>query len=225
MLKRCTDIILSGVGLIIISPVLLFVGILIKLMDPGPVFYKQERIGKHKKPFHMVKFRTMVVNADKIGAHVTTGNDTRITPVGNILRRYKLDELPELWNVFIGDMSLVGPRPEVPRYVEQYPDRWDRIFEVRPGITDLATLQFRDEQSVLMDVANSEQVYLNVVLPIKIRLSLWYTEHQSFSLDVRILLDTVLAITVGRFRKLNFGPDWSVIARERIHRFDKQNIE
>lgn len=140
----------------------------------------------------------MHLGADLHGPHVSARNDSRITPIGRFLRRTKLDELPELWNVLKGEMSLVGPRPEVPRYVQHYRPEWKQVFSVRPGITDLATLQFRDEERVLEQAIDRERAYLEVVLPIKMRLALTYVENRSFILDLKILLLTVWSITLGR---------------------------
>lgn len=141
----------------------------------------------------------MRVEAGKTGPQVTKGGDDRITGIGRFLRRAKLDELPELWNVLNGDMSLVGPRPEVPKYTAFYKDIWDRTLSVRPGITDYATLQFRDEESVLKHASDVEKAYIEVVLPIKLNLSLKYVENYSFWLDLKIILLTVWGITLGRF--------------------------
>ncbi len=214
--KRAFDIVMSLLGLVFTLPIMAAVVFAMTKHDPGPLFYLQRRIGRHKRSFQMIKFRTMVVGADKLGPQVTAKHDPRITPVGAFLRRSKLDELPELWNVLMGDMSLVGPRPEVPRYVEQYQPEWDDVFDVRPGITDLATLQFRDEESVLEGVEDREQAYMNIIVPIKIRLAQWYVENRSFTLDLRILIDTVLAITVGKLFPMTYGPGWADIASEEV---------
>lgn len=216
MIKRVVDIVLALAGLALLAVPILLIALLIALGDWGPVFFRQTRVGRHRRPFRMIKFRTMVTDADKLGPHVTAKHDPRITPVGRVLRRTKLDELPELWNVLCGDMSLVGPRPEVPRYVEQYDPSWEDVFAVRPGLTDLATLQFRDEEAVLEGVEDREAAYREVVLPIKIDLMRQYIAQQSLGLDLRILVDTVLAITVGRVFPLRLGPDWAAIARQRL---------
>ncbi len=217
MLKRLLDIALSVFGLLAALPLFILIAAAMAIRDPGPLFYRQSRVGRHKRPFQMIKFRTMVVDADKHGPHVTAKHDPRITPVGAFLRRSKLDELPELWNVLIGDMSLVGPRPEVPRYVAKYKLEWDEVFDARPGITDLATLQFRDEESVLEGISEREAAYLDVILPIKIEMALWYVRNQTVLMDMRILIDTVLAITVGKVWPMTFGPDWASIARDRLN--------
>ncbi len=211
--KRAFDIIFSIIGLLFTFPIMVAVAIAMAIRDPGPMFYRQTRVGRHKSQFRMLKFRSMVVDADQIGPHVTAKSDPRITPVGRFLRGSKLDELPELWNVLVGEMSFVGPRPEVPRYVNEYPPEWDDVFDARPGITDLATLQFRDEESVLEGLDDREKAYFEIIVPIKMRLARWYVRNQSLELDLRILVDTVLAITVGRIVPMNFGPDWAEIAK------------
>jgi lipopolysaccharide/colanic/teichoic acid biosynthesis glycosyltransferase len=216
-MKRAFDIVMSLIGLVLALPVMTAVAFAMTKHDPGPLFYRQTRIGRNKRSFQMVKFRTMVVGADKLGPHVTAIHDPRITPVGAFLRRSKLDELPELWNVLVGDMSLVGPRPEVPRYVDQYRPEWDDVFDVQPGITDLATLQFRDEESVLEGVEDREHAYMNVIVPIKIRLAQWYVWNRTFALDLRILIDTVLAITIGKIFPMQFGADLADIASDELH--------
>ena len=193
------DVTLSGIVLILLSPFLGAISLLIKLTSEGPVFFNQVRIGRGRKLFNMVKFRTMTINADQRGPSVTAGGDSRITPIGKLLRRTKLDELPELWNVLVGDMSLVGPRPEVPRYVKKYKPEWERVFSMRPGITDIATLQFRDEESVLLGAQDLERAYIDVVVPIKMNLALEYVDGHSIWLDFKILFLTVWGITLGRF--------------------------
>ncbi len=198
-LKRLIDVILAGGALLVLSWLLLILTVFIKLSSTGPVFFFQERVGRKRKIFRMVKFRTMVVDAPKLGAAVTTKHDPRITSIGRILRRTKLDELPELWNVFIGDMSLVGPRPEVPKYVNLYSMDWEKVFDVRPGVTDIATLQFRDEESVLAEAIDHESAYIKVVMAIKMEMALDYVQRRSFWLDVKILFLTVWGITLGRF--------------------------
>lgn len=197
-LKRLIDITLSGGTLICISWILLIVAVIIKMTSTGPIFFRQERVGRRRKIFRMIKFRTMVVDAPKLGAAVTTKGDPRITGIGRILRRTKLDELPEIWNVFTGDMSLVGPRPEVQKYVNHYPSSWDKVFDVRPGLTDIATLQFRDEESVLEEAIDHEQAYIKVVMGVKMEMALAYVDRRSLWLDFKILFLTVWGITLGR---------------------------
>ncbi|MBZ0264311.1 sugar transferase [bacterium] len=205
-LKRLIDLVLSAVGLLFLAIPMAVISVIIKVTSPGPIFFRQKRIGLHKIPFEMLKFRTMVVDADKLGPHVTALHDPRIYPFGNILRRTKLDELPELWNVFCGDMSLVGPRPEVPKYVKCYPTDWDKIFIVRPGITDIATFIFRDEEKLLADVNDRENAYINFVVPVKAKLAMQYVERVSLLTDFSILWHTVKAITVGKLRSDEHSP-------------------
>ncbi len=198
-LKRTLDILLSLFAVVILSPVFVFIAVLIKLSSPGPVFFRQTRVGKGGREFRLIKFRTMRVDAEHLGPQVTAGGDCRITGFGMLLRKTKLDELPELGNVLAGDLSLVGPRPEVPRYVRHYKPEWGLVFRVRPGITDLATLQFRDEESVLAGAQDRERAYIDIVLPTKMKLALDYVDRQSLWLDLKILFLTVWGITLGRF--------------------------
>lgn len=197
MLKRCFDVISSLVGLILISPVFLTVPLLIKLDSKGPIFFKQWRIGKDGKQFKIYKFRTMVQDADKIGSLITAGNDQRITGIGGLLRRYEIDELPTLINVLKGDMSIVGPRPEVLKYLRHYDRKYREILLVRPGITDLGTLSFRDEAKYL-DAQNYEDTYETEILPQKLDLYLEYVHHKSFLFDLRIILQTIALISKQR---------------------------
>jgi len=198
-LKRIFDLTFSIIGLILLSPLFIHIALRIKLCDGGPIFYRQIRIGRNREKFEFIKFRSMITDADRKGALVTATDDDRITTIGHFIRRTKLDELPSLWNVLIGDMSLVGPRPEVPRYVQYYKPEWERVFSVRPGITDLATLQFRDEQRVLACAREKEKAYIEVVLPLKINLALDYVNKMTFWFDFKILFLTIWGITLGRF--------------------------
>ena len=198
IVKRGFDLIASGLALLLLSPLILTSAIAVRLTSTGPVFFKQTRVGKSRREFRLIKFRTMRMNAETSGPSVTARGDTRITPVGRFLRRTKLDELPELWNVLIGDLSLVGPRPEVPRYAATYLPEWERIFSIRPGITDPATLQFRDEEAVLEAAQDSEAAYVNVVIPMKVKLALDYVDNWTIRLDLKLLILTVWAITLGR---------------------------
>lgn len=189
--KRLYDFVLAGIGLLLLSPVLLLLAAGIKLADGGPVFYRQRRIGRHGRPFDIWKFRSMVGNADRLGPAITQGGDARITPIGRLLRATKLDELPQLWNVLIGDMSLVGPRPEVPRYVERYTPAQRRILECRPGITDLATLRFRGEEVLLRAAEDVEDFYVRSCLPRKLALNLEYARRANLLTDTWIILQTL----------------------------------
>ncbi|MFT8342958.1 MAG: sugar transferase, partial [Clostridium beijerinckii] len=172
VVKRIFDLICSTLGLIVLSPILIVIAIRIKTDSDGPVFFKQIRIGEKNKEFEILKFRTMVVDAEKLGRQITVGNDSRITKIGAFLRKYKLDELPQLINVFKGDMSLVGPRPEVPRYVKMYNEEQRRVLEVKPGITDLASIRYRDENDLLGEAENPDDFYINTIMPDKLALNI-----------------------------------------------------
>ncbi|CAB3650793.1 UDP-glucose:undecaprenyl-phosphate glucose-1-phosphate transferase [Achromobacter pulmonis] len=194
-MKRLFDIIVSLSGLIVLSPLFLVVAVAIKRDTPGPVFYRQVRVGKDGKPFRIHKFRSMAVSSGNDTKEITVGGDTRITRTGAWIRHWKLDELPQLIDVLTGDMSVVGPRPEVPRYVELYPDAARRVvLSVKPGITDLASIRFRHENDLLAQSSDPERAYRESVLPEKLRLQQEYVRTQSFIGDLRILIATVSAI-------------------------------
>ena len=199
VIKRIFDFILSFTGLIVLSPMIVIIAGLVWTTSKGGIFYTQDRIGRYRIPFKMIKFRSMTVGADKNGPLITAEGDGRVTKIGRFLRRTKLDELPELLNVLKGDMSLVGPRPPTPKFIEYYTDKWDKVLVVRPGITDYATLQFRDEESVLKDAVDVEKTYIDVILPVKLNLALHYIGSRNFCLDLKILIMTVWGISVGRF--------------------------
>ena len=201
-MKRSFDILAAAAGLLLVSPVLLAAAIAVRITSAGPIFFRQERIGRGGRPFFILKFRTMVQNAAKLGGPITIGNDARITPIGGVLRKTKLDELPQLFNVLVGDMSLVGPRPEVPRYVEMFREDYNVILQVRPGITDLASIKYRDEAAVLGKAADPEQEYVRVVLPEKIRLAKEYVARQSLRLDLSILFGTLMRLACDRLPRL-----------------------
>ena len=192
-LKRGFDILFSLVGLILLSPFFLIIAILIKLDSPGCVFFLQTRVGQYGRPFRIVKFRTMVSDAERRGVQVSTSNDARITRLGYKLRRFKVDELPQLFNVLLGQMSLVGPRPEVPRYVELYKSDYEEILKVRPGITDYAAIEYRDENTLLEGSENPEETYINEVLPRKIELYRHYINNRGFVTDVILIFKTISA--------------------------------
>ena len=192
--KRFFDFCSSLIGLIILSPVMLMIAIFIKLSDNGPVFFAQERMGKGFEKFRLFKFRTMVVNAYKAGEAITKGQDPRITGAGKFLRHYKLDELPQLINVLKGEMSMVGPRPEVEKYVEIFKDQYQQILAIKPGITDYATLQFRNEEDILNKYEDTNEGYIRGVLPVKIELYLKYLNEMSFVTDLKIILKTLWEI-------------------------------
>ena len=193
--KRIFDLVFVIPGLLILSPVFLVIALLIKRDSDGPVLFKQERAGLHGKPFKVLKFRTMVVDAEKKGAKVTTGGDPRITPSGHWLRKYKLDELPQLINVLKGEMSLVGPRPEVPEYVEFYTDKQKQtVLSVPPGITDIASIEFRNENELLAGSKDPVKDYKEKVLPIKLSYYEQYVKERSLWLDFKLILKTIVAI-------------------------------
>jgi lipopolysaccharide/colanic/teichoic acid biosynthesis glycosyltransferase len=195
MSKRIFDWLASGLGLLVLSPVLLALALWIKLDSPGPVFFRQERVGQGGRVFRIHKFRTMVSDAERRGLQITVGADARVTRVGQWLRKYKLDELPQLLDVWLGHMSLVGPRPEVPRYVACYPaDVRDVVLSVRPGITDRASIEFKDENEILGRAADAHLAYVNEVLPIKLRYYVAYVAQRSFWSDVGIILMTFRAL-------------------------------
>jgi len=195
MIKRLFDIVSSTAGLLIVSPIFLYVICLIKKESPGPIFYRAQRVGKGGKLFTMYKFRTMVVNADKIGGPSTAADDPRLTKIGLFLKKYQLDELPQLINIIKGDMSLVGPRPEVKMYVDMMTDEEKSvILSVRPGITDLASLWNFHEAEVLKGSADPEKTYMEKIRPEKLRLQQEYVKTSSFLLDVKIILKTIIKI-------------------------------
>jgi lipopolysaccharide/colanic/teichoic acid biosynthesis glycosyltransferase len=191
--KRVLDLLVSAVGLVLFSPVMLILGIWIKLDSKGPVFYRGERVGKDGRSFRMYKFRTMVMEADHIGPAITYREDPRVTNVGKFLRRTKLDELPQLVNVLKGEMSLVGPRPEDPSYVAHYSAQQREVLRVKPGITGLTQLEYRDEASML-EGASADEDYLSQIMPEKLRLDLDYTQDRSLALDIKILWQTAVTL-------------------------------
>lgn len=195
MAKRLFDLLLSSLGLLVLAPLLLLIALLIKLDSPGPVMFRQERVGRFGRPFHIHKFRTMRHEPAGQGLQITVGADRRITRVGGFLRASKLDELPQLLDVWLGDMSLVGPRPEVPRYVAHYPaELREKVLSVRPGITDIASIEYRDESAVLARAADPEQAYIHEVLPHKLALAARYVERSSVWLDAWLIWRTLVAI-------------------------------
>jgi lipopolysaccharide/colanic/teichoic acid biosynthesis glycosyltransferase len=195
MAKRIFDVVLAGLGLVLLSPVLLIVALLIRLDSPGPVFFRQERVGRNGVVFRIHKFRTMRNDTAAERREITVGSDPRITRVGAWLRRAKLDELPQLIDVLTGRMSLVGPRPEVPRYVALYPnDLRAKVLSVRPGITDLASIEYRDESALLARAADPEREYIEVVMPAKLRAAARYVDERSLATDVRVLGATLFAL-------------------------------
>lgn len=192
MIKRLFDIILSFIGLVISSPFLILFAILIKRESPGPAFYRGERAGKDGKNFRIFKFRSMVLEADKIGGPSTSADDPRLLKVGKFLRKHNLDELPQLFNILKGEMSFVGPRPEVPSEVETYDQETKKIIlSVKPGMTDLATLENIHEEEILRGAADPHQVYRELIKPKKLELAKKYVQSRSFWLDIKIILKTL----------------------------------
>jgi len=192
--KRLFDLLAAVCGLVSISPLLLVIAAAIKVDSPGAIFFRQERIGRSGVPFRIHKFRTMRMDAEGKG-QLTVGRDGRVTRVGRVLRRFKLDELPQLIDILTGDMSLVGPRPEVPKYVAVYPpDVKARVLSIRPGITDFASIAFRNENALLGSSQDPERTYVEEVLPEKLKLNLAYLDRQSFLLDLQIIFKTLLAL-------------------------------
>ncbi|MGA8100640.1 MAG: sugar transferase [Candidatus Acidiferrales bacterium] len=201
--KRIFDCASAAAGLMVLSPVLLGVSAAVASAslasaEPGPVFFFQRRVGKNGRPFSLIKFRTMAAAPDGGEASITVAGDARITPLGALLRRWKIDELPQLWNVWKGDLSLVGPRPELEDFVADYTLEQRRVLRVRPGITDLASIAYRDEAEMLAEHANPQEWYRRVVLPHKLALNLDYIESISFSGDVALILKTLGAVFLGR---------------------------
>ena len=193
--KRLFDLFFVIPGLLILAPVLFIIALIIKLKDGGNVLFKQVRVGQHGNNFEVLKFRTMVLNAEKLGDKVTTGDDPRITPIGHVLRKYKFDELPQLINVLKGEMSLVGPRPEVPEYVEFYPEKVRNIvLSVPPGMTDKASIEFVNENEILRGSKDPVTDYKNKVLPIKLDFYVDYVEQRSLYLDFTLIIKTIIAI-------------------------------
>lgn len=190
--KRAFDIVCSLLGLIVLSPLLLVVSLLVAVTSPGGVFFRQERIGKGGKPFRIFKFRSM--RKDNAGLKITTGNDSRITPVGRFLRKSKIDELPQLINVLVGDMSFVGPRPEVADYVDLYTPYQRQVLLVRPGITGLASIRFRNENDLLTASADPNRTYIQEIMPRKIDLDLEYIPHASVLYDIKLIFQTFAVV-------------------------------
>ncbi len=191
IMKRLFDFSISFIGFIVISPIFFVIALLIKVTSGGPVFYKQDRVGLNGKLFRLYKFRSMVSDADKIGTSVTTKHDPRVTPIGKFLRRFKLDELPQLINVLKGDMSFVGPRPDVPGFADKLQGEDRIILTVRPGITGPATLKYRNEEALLAAQADPDKYNAEVIYPDKVRLNREYVKNQSFLGDMKYLLMTV----------------------------------
>lgn len=194
MMKRTFDVVASAIGLICLSPLFLVMAVWIKCDSRGPVFYRQSRVGRGGKDFLLYKFRSMYLDADKQGLITVGGRDPRVTPSGYYIRKYKLDEFPQLINVLKGDMSLVGPRPEVRKYVAMYTDEQMHVLDVRPGITDMASIRYRNENEILAGVDNPEEYYIQVIMPDKLRMNLEYVKNQSLTHDIRLIGQTIKEI-------------------------------
>lgn len=193
-MKRLFDIVAAFFGIIVLSPFLILIAILVEITSSGGVFYRQIRVGKNMKEFHLFKFRTMYADSDKKGLLTVGMRDSRITPIGYFLRRYKLDELPQLFNVLWGDMSIVGPRPEVPKYVAMYNEEQRRVLTVKPGITDYASIEYVNENEILEKSDKPEELYINEVMPAKLKLNLKYINEMGFVTDVKIILKTLAKV-------------------------------
>lgn len=200
-LKRLFDIAISLLGLILLVPLMLFICLFIKKEDNGPILYRGVRVGKDGKLFNIYKFRTMVIDADKKGGPSASDDDPRITKIGKVLRKYKLDEIPQLINVLRGEMSIVGPRPEVPQEVETYTDEEKRVLSVKPGITDYASIHFNNEGEILKGSSNPHEAYRKMIRPTKLRLALQYVDDHSFLIDLNIIIQTILIIIKTRTTK------------------------
>ncbi len=194
-MKRPFDICVSFTALVLLSPFFILIGLLIKIDSEGTFFFKQIRVGLNGDEFSILKFRTMQDNRSEEGLQITIGNsDPRITTVGNVLRKSKLDELPQLINVFLGDMSFVGPRPEVPKYVSLYTQEQRKVLTIRPGITDLASIEYRNENELLKDASNPDDLYIKTIMPAKLKLNFEYIEKQSFFYDIKLIFKTLFKV-------------------------------
>ena len=192
--KRILDILITMIGTILFFPLIIVISAVILITSGYPIFFLQERVGKNWKMFKIIKFRTMLKNADKMGMNISTFNDSRITSVGKILRKFKLDEIPQIFNVLIGNMSLVGPRPELLKYAEYYADDYSEILKIKPGITDYASIEFKDESELLSHSTDNEKIYLTKILPEKISLYKKYLKEANLKTDLKIIFTTFKVI-------------------------------
>jgi lipopolysaccharide/colanic/teichoic acid biosynthesis glycosyltransferase len=197
-MKRLFDLIISLTALIVLLPIMFVIGFLVMLDSKGPMIYRQQRVGRNGKLFWMHKFRTMKLHSDKQGLLTVGEHDPRITRIGYFLRKLKLDELPQLWNVFVGDMSIVGPRPEVEKYVKLYNDKQKNVLAVRPGLTDPASLEYFEENRILESFEHPEEAYIQYVMPRKLELNLEYIERRNFFTDLFIMVRTLMRIIMPR---------------------------
>ncbi len=193
-MKRLFDIFFSSIGLVLLLPLFAVVAILIKIDSKGPVFFRQERIGRNFNPFKIYKFRTMTVDAENMGPQITVGGDKRVTKIGKFLRKYKIDEMPQLINVLKGEMSFVGPRPEVRKYVDHFKSDYKNLLTIRPGITDPASMKYSKEESVLSSSKNWEEDYVKRIMPEKIMLSSHYVDNHNLLTDLTLILKTIFKI-------------------------------
>ncbi|MCX4290768.1 MAG: sugar transferase [Odoribacter sp.] len=193
-MKRIFDVVASGLGLLVLSPFFLLLAVWIKLDSAGPVFYRQVRVGRYNRNFRLFKFRSMRVGSDKKGLITVGGRDPRVTRSGYFIRKYKLDELPQLINVLLGDMSLVGPRPEVRKYVEMYTSEQLHVLDVRPGITDMASIRYRNENELLAEAEDPEAYYIRKIMPDKLKINLEYVAKHSFWLDMKLIFKTITEV-------------------------------
>lgn len=195
-MKRLFDIIASGLGLIVLSPLFAVLAVWIKADSPGPVFYRQTRVGRGNRDFRLYKFRSMRPDSDKLGLITVGAHDPRVTRSGYYIRKYKLDEFPQLINVFVGDMSLVGPRPEVRKYVDMYTPEQMRVLSVRPGITSLASIRYRNENDILAAAPDPDRCYIEQVMPDKLAIDLEYVDRATFWNDIKLIFSTFREIIV-----------------------------
>ena len=192
--KRVVDVLASALGIFVLSPALIIVACAIKLTSPGPAFYRQVRIGKQGRPFQILKFRSMVVDLTCSGLGITASGDSRVTRIGKFLRQYKIDEVPQLWNVLLGEMSLVGPRPELPAYVALYTREQRQVLSAKPGITDPASLAYRHEEKILAEHGNPECFYQMTILPDKLARNIAYLQQVSFTTDICVIVETLASV-------------------------------
>ena len=225
MIKRSFDFVMAMTSLIIFFPLLIIISIWIKHDSNGPVFYRGVRVGCHGKPFRIFKFRSMVIDADKSGVSSTSDQDTRITASGHFIRKWKLDELAQLINVLKGDMSLVGPRPEVPAFVDLYTDEEKEILKLRPGITDWASIWNADEGGVLAGALDADKVYSKVIRPTKLKLQLYYLKTRTFLIDLKIILITIYKIINHSYipKELVSYPDLNTLRSHALEVIESQN--
>jgi lipopolysaccharide/colanic/teichoic acid biosynthesis glycosyltransferase len=204
---RCLDVLFAAIGLIVTLPLMVVISIAIKTTSSGPVLYKQKRIGFKEKEFYIYKFRTMIDGADKIGSSVTVRKDSRITQVGSVLRRFKLDEIPQLINVLKGEMSFVGPRPDTPEIIAAYTKSMKQALQIKPGITGLASLHLKDEEEILAQVNEPDAFYLNVLVPLKVKLAEEHRKNDSVLFYLKMIIQTVWMLFFGKWLPIQEHPE------------------